>query len=160
MRAGRGPRLRGDVRVWTFAVFSLLVGEGSSAIGSARFPLLARGVGARVGGWMLLRCMVGVEGVGGGMLGFVRLGGAGRAACVGPVSMLVIPTPMFSYLPRSHSRVSPRYFIFAEIACLSSSVCALSRHPFKIEHMHIDRVSFVRDHLLLSLTKHGVRCVL
>ncbi|KIM78329.1 hypothetical protein PILCRDRAFT_595603 [Piloderma croceum F 1598] len=52
-------------------------------------------------------------------------GGAGRAACVGPVSMLVIPTPMFSYSPRSRSRVPPRYFIFAEIACLSSSVCAL-----------------------------------
>ena len=48
--AGRGPRLRGDVRVWTFAVFSLLVDEGSSAMGSARLPLPARGVGAGVGG--------------------------------------------------------------------------------------------------------------
>ena len=116
MRAGRGPRLRGDVCVWTFAIFGLLVGEGSSAIGPARWPLPARGVGAGVGGWMLLRCVVGVEGVGGGgggMLGFVRPGGSKRSRG-SPLCRTseYVATPMFSYSPRSRSRVSPRYFIF------------------------------------------------
>ena len=123
VRAGRGPRLRGDVHVWMFAIFSLLVGEGSSAIGPVRLPLPARGVGARVGGWMLLRCVVGVEGVGGGggMLGFVKPGGAGRAggtACVGPVNML----------RHQCSRTRP---VVVRVFPLGTS---FSGHSFKIEH--------------------------
>jgi hypothetical protein len=55
MHAVHVPWLRGDVRVWALVVLSLFVGDGPSAAGSARLPLLARGVGAGVGGWMLLR---------------------------------------------------------------------------------------------------------
>src|ERR1700676_4806339 len=76
VRAGRVSRLCGDVRVGILVVLILLVGDGSSATCSVRLPLLARGVGAGVGGWTLLRCVVGGEGGGGG-------GGGGRGGVGG-----------------------------------------------------------------------------
>src|SRR5882762_3155814 len=57
VRAERVPMLRGDDCVGIFVVFCLFDGEGSSTVGSTRLPLFAVGVGAGVGGKILLRCI-------------------------------------------------------------------------------------------------------